>query len=284
MTPTLPLQSATARVLASSLDRNRLFAALVAIGFANGVVIRIAEGLKNRELPDLVMNTFDISAIVWIALSAGIALLLGPPWQPVTRADQVVAAVAGATFLVPVAPLSWIGLTGLALYMAATSSEGSFARRGAWIVLAITVPMLWSRAAFQLLSDPILAFDATLVGWVVGTEQVGNAIASSDGSGYLWIAPACSSLTNVSLAILCWVLFKQVFYRLRPFSVNGWCVLACAAVVAINVTRLSLIASNNEYFDLVHGVMGATIANWATFAAIVGICALGVRDGVPAQR
>jgi hypothetical protein len=280
----LRLQPVRARVLPKCLDRNRLFAALIVIGFANGVVLRIAEGFRDREFTDLAMNTFDISAIVWIALIVGIAFVLRSAVQSVTTSDQVVAAAAAAAFLVPVAPVSWIALSGLAVHMAITSSEGSFARRGAWILLALTVPMLWSRVAFQLFSDPILAFDATLVGWLVGTEQVGNTIAFSDGSGYLWVAPGCSSLTNVSLAILCWVLFKQVLYRERAFGENWWCILACAAVVAINVTRLSLIAFDHPYHEMVHGVVGATVANWVTLLAIVGICALGVRDAIPARH
>jgi exosortase/archaeosortase family protein len=115
-------------------------------------------------------------------------------------------------------------------------------------------------------------------------ERAGNTISFSDGSGYLWIAPACSSIANVSLAILCWVLFTQMFYRERPIRHAWWAVLACALVVAINVTRLSLIGLYQQHFDLLHGPVGATVANWLSFAAIIGICALGVKREIPVLR
>jgi hypothetical protein len=273
-------QSRHEHLIPARFDRNHLFAALVAIGFANGIVIRLAEGFRNEELAKLVLNTFDISAIVWIALIVGIAFVLRPPRRAATSADQFVAAATASAFLIPISPLSWAAVSGLAIYTALTSPEGSFARRGGWILFAMTVPMLWSRMAFQLLSDSILAFDATLVGWIVNTERVGNAIASADGSGYVWVAPGCSSITNVSLAILCWVLFTQVFYRQRSVGKNWWCVLACSVVVAINVSRLSLIVIDEEY----HGFIGETVANWVTLVAIMGICAVGVRDAIPARH
>jgi exosortase/archaeosortase family protein len=273
-----------AHLFPAVLDRNRLFAGLVIIGFANGIVARIADGLRSRSLVDAVMNTFDISAIIWIALVVGVVLLLRSPRLPVTKIDQLVAAGAAAAFLVPVAPLSWMALSGLAIYTCLTTPKGSFARRGGWILLAMTVPMLWSRAAFSLFSESILEFDAVLVGWTVGAERLGNTIAFLDGSGYLWIAPACSSITNVSLAVLCWILFTQLFYRERSPREIGWCVLACAAVVAINVTRLSLIAFNHKNYDIVHGTVGTTVANWLSLAAIVSICALGVRNDLSARR
>ena len=274
----------TAHYVRFSLDRNGLFAGLVVIGFANGNLIRVVNEIRARELADVLMNTFQISAIVWVALFVGVSFLLRRPRAPLTHVDKAVAAGAAVAFLAPVAPLSWIALSALAVYILWTSPAGSFSERGGWILLAMTVPMFWSRVMFSLLSDFILEFDAILVGWIVGIERAGNAIAFADGSGYLWIAPGCSSLHNVSLAILCWVLFAQLFYGERPLRQAWWGALACAAVVAINVARLSLIALYREHFDLLHGPVGANVATWLTLAAIIGVCALGVRHDLSARR
>jgi exosortase/archaeosortase family protein len=278
------LRADTAQHVRASLDRNELFAGLFVIGFANGILIRVVNGIRARELADVLMNTFEISAILWVALFVGVSFLLRRPGAPVTHVDKAVAAGAAVAFLAPVAPLSWIALSALAIYILWTSQAGSFPHRGGWILLAMTVPMFWSRVMFSLLSDFILEFDAILVGSIVGTERAGNAIAFADGSGYLWIAPACSSLANVSLAILCWVLFTQLFHRERPLRQAWWGALACAAVVAINVARLSLIGLYREHNDLLHGPVGAAVANWLTIAAIIGICALGVRYDFSARR
>jgi exosortase/archaeosortase family protein len=273
-----------AQHLGMPLDRNELIAGLFIIGFANGILIRVVERLRTREWTDVLMNTFEISAIIWVALFAGISFLLRRPRAPVTHVDKAVASAAGAAFLAPIVPLSWMALFALAIYVIWTSQAKSFPRRGGWILLATTIPMFWSPVMLALLSDFILDVDAILVSWIVGTERAGNAVSFADGSGYLWIAPGCSSLPNMSLAILCWVLFTQVFYRGPPFRHAWCCALACAAVVAINVARLSLIGLYREHADLLHGQIGAAVANWLTLAAIVGICALGVRHDLPARR
>ena len=273
-----------AQYLAITLERNRLFAGVLIVGFANGIVDRIADGFARGDVAELVLNTFEISAIVWVALIVAVVFLLRSERLAATPADSVVAAIAAAACMIPMTPLSWIALSGLAVYALRTSFPGSYAHRAAWIMLAIAVPMFWSRAAFAILSDPILKFDALLVGWVIGTEHIGNTIGFADGTGYLWIAPDCSSFMNVSLAVLGWVLFTQMFARERPLHHWWWCVLACAAVILINVTRLSLIGLYPEHGGVLHGMLGATVANWATLIAIVGICALGARHDLQTQR
>jgi hypothetical protein len=68
--------------------------------------------------------------------------------------------------------------------------------------------MFWSRLLFAMLSDFISQADAILVSLIVGTERIGNTIGFADNSGYLFILLACSSLADVSLAVLGWALPK----------------------------------------------------------------------------
>ena len=134
----VPGHPQTAAVLADtvhyvrfSLDRNGLFAGLVVIGFANGNLIRVVNEIRARELADVLINTFQISAIVWVALLVGVSFLLRRPRAPLTHVDKAVAAGAAVAFLAPVAPLSWIALSALAVYILWTSPAGSFSERGA---------------------------------------------------------------------------------------------------------------------------------------------------------
>jgi hypothetical protein len=143
--------------------------------------------------------------------------------------------------------------------------------------------MFWARLLFASLSEFILLGDATLVGWLVGTARTGNAIELADGSGFLWIAPACSSLANVSLVILCWVTITKAVDRPASAWDTVWVALACAAVIAINVTRIGLIALYPAHFDLIHGPLGATVASWLILGATVAICWFVVRRDLPAQ-
>ncbi|MBD2750183.1 hypothetical protein IC232_26305 [Microvirga sp. BT688] len=266
---------------ASFASRNFLFASLVVVGFANGISDRVSLALAETDVAAALANTFGISVIVWSAWAISLVFLMRTPLQPISRLDGIVAAAALLAFLVPIAPLSWLAIAGLAIHILRTSPSASFLQRGAWILLALTVPMLWSRLLFVMLSEAILQADATLVGWIVGTPRLGNAIQFADGSGYLWIAPGCSSLANISLAFLCWATIAKVLNRPSSPSDIGWVVLACTAVAVVNVTRISLMGLYRNHFDLLHGPVGATVASWLTLGVTVTICLLGTRRDLP---
>jgi hypothetical protein len=267
------------------LSRTELFAGLCILGFANGIVGRVHGAIMLVGTPTALLNTFHISAVVWVAFFACPALLLRAPREPLVRADLIVAACALGAFILPLGPLTWVVLTGLALYILRDSfglrgwRPLSSAHRAAWILLATTGAMFWGRLLLLSASSPVLGADALLIGLLTEMEHVGNTVRFADGAGYVWIAPDCSSLTNVSLAILCWVLFAQSRGLRWSFGNVGWCLLACLSVVVINITRISLIVLHREYFDLIHGPIGGAVAGWLSLAAMLGICAYGTRRG-----
>jgi len=277
-------ERATDRTVA--IDRGWLFAGLALIGFMNGTAHRVIEALHDDAGRALV-QAFDIGAVVWIALLASLYLLFRPRGHAASRNDMIAAGLTLAAFLAPAPPLSWLGLSGFCAYIVVSSPSGSSHSRGAWIVLALTVPMFWSRIAFLLMSDVILRFDAVLVSLILGTSRTGNAIAFADGWGYFWIAPACSSLANISLALLCWVLVTQTLGRNRHVGLR-YCFLAIAAVVAINIARLSATGISRAHYELIHGPIGNLTVGWFIFAATLSICLYGAtreaRDAVPASN
>jgi exosortase/archaeosortase family protein len=268
----------------SPIERARLFAGLALIGFVNGISHRVVEAL--REDPGrALLHAFDIGAVVWIALLASLYLFVRQQGQAASRRDMLAAGLAFAAFLAPAPPVSWLGLSGLSVYIAVTSPLGSASRRSAWILLALTVPMFWSRILFLLMSDAILRFDAVLVGLILGTGRSGNAIAFADGWGYFWIAPQCSSLANISLALLCWVVVTQALRR--PNAALRYCLLAVVSVIVINVMRLALTGISHTNYELLHGAAGNLILGWFTFAVTLAICLYGatreVRHAVAAS-
>jgi exosortase/archaeosortase family protein len=265
--------------LSTQIPQNELFAGLAGLGFINGISEKVIQNVVDNGLVFALSTTFNISAIVWIAFAVAIKFLLQAPSQQTIYHDWILACFLVAAFLVPIGPLSWIALSGLAFYILRRSSRSSLSGRGAWILLAVTIPMFWSRVLFALLSDLILQGDAILVGWIVGTHNLGNTVQFADGSGYLWIAPGCSSWANISLAILCWITFTKVFDR--PSSLQGilWMITACMAVVGINVTRISLIGFYPEHYETLHGPIGDVVASWTIFAVTIGMCWIGVKHG-----
>ena len=235
-------------------------------------------------LAGAIANTFDISVVVWIAFFVSVRLLLRAPRQPADRADLIASACALVAIMLPIGPLSWVGLTGLALYILdrsfRTRDEQLLpACRAAWIVLATTGAMFWDHILMHVMSGAILDADAVLVGWFTGMERMGNTVRFADGSDFIWIAEKCSSLANIWLAILCWVLFMQYRGIRWSWPGAGWCLLACVTMVAINVTRMGLIVLYHHQFEAIHGPVGAAVASWLSVVTVLAICMVGTRRG-----
>lgn len=263
------------------LPRGQFFAALVAIGFANGSSEKVAKQAADLGWSGAILNTFGISVIVWGALLAVLVLLVRAAPNPFRRADIVAAVAAAVAFLIPIPDLSWLAIAGLAVHLL-WSTRGR-AGRAAAILLALTIPMFWARMVMAALGNLILEVDATFVAWVVGTQRNGNVVPFADGSGSLWIAPGCSSFDNVSLAVLCTATFVHVLDRRWSPSVVLWGLAACLAVIAVNTLRIGLIGLYPPGFELFHGPVGANVAAWITTAAMLGLCHYGIGRNAPAR-
>jgi len=139
------------------------------------------------------------------------------------------------------------------------------------------VPMLWSRLLFQFFANPILEVDASLVGWLLGTPRVGTTVEFANGSGILVIFPSCSSLANLSLTVLCWVTVSQLVCHKKSAYDLIWFLLACAAVVTVNVTRVSIMGLSQWHYATFHSPWGNLVANVITSGLIVGFSVVGMR-------
>jgi hypothetical protein len=262
--------------LRHSISRNEFFAGLYILGIANGLLGRIIQSLNFDGWAGAVSN-IDINVVVLFACFAGISTLLCKDKDEILTADLGIAAVFLVFVILPIFALSWVAVTGLSLYILLFANGGSERRRGALILLALTVPMLWSRLFFQLFAKPILDIDATLVAWLLGTDRIGNMVGMADGSGYMIVLPACSSLANMSLAFLCWISITQwAKHRWSPMDIF-WSLLVCASVVAVNVTRISLMGLNHGYYTAIHSESGDMVVNSIMLGLMVGFSVLGAR-------
>ena len=262
--------------IARELPRGEFLAGLFTLGCVSGLTSRIIQSVNRLGWADALFNTFDISVIVWISCIAGVSLVLRDRTIGVRSSD--LALGAGFVFLVilPIGPLSWLAVTALSLYIIISANVAS-SRRGAFILLATTVPMLWSRLLFQFFANLILQIDASLVGWILGTHRTGDIVEFADGSGVLVILPACSSLANVSLAFLCWVTVSQLVGHKKSAYDLLWCLLACISVITVNVTRISFMGLSQWNYITVHGPWGDVVGNTIILGLIVGFSVLGVR-------
>ena len=130
---------------------------------------------------------------------------------------------------------------------------------------------------FQFFANFILAMDALLVSWLLGTERNGNFVEFADHSSQLVILPSCSSLANVSLALLCWVTLSQLVSHRKSVYDIFWCLLACAAVIAVNVARITICGISEWHYAIFHSQWSDAVTNIIILCLIGGICAFGVR-------
>jgi hypothetical protein len=273
-------QSAQSAIRALGFTRGELFAGLYILGCANGLAAKMILSVHRLGWADAAVGTFDISAIVVVACVTGISLLLADKTGGVRLADLAVAMVVLLTIALPIGAMSWLAVTMLSLYVLLFTQATESQHRGAVILLAATVPMLWSRLVFDLFASLILAVDASLVGWMLGTHRSGNMVEFADHSGTLVVFPSCSSLANVSLAILCWVTISA--YVRHEWRVQDifWCLLACSSVVAVNVIRISLMGLSSAHYNMLHAPLAEIALNIIILVLIVAISILGVRRDV----
>src|SRR5262249_5648607 len=143
-------------------------------------------------------------------------------------------------------------------------------RSGALILLATAVPMFWSRLLFQFFAKLILEIDASLVGWLLRTERTGNMVRFASDRGYLVIFRPCSSLSNMSLAFLCWITVSEFSGHRRALGDLWWCLLVCGSVLAINVGRMSVMGISLRHYEAVHSQVGDAITNAMILVVTLG--------------
>lgn len=257
--------------------RNTLFPFVFVVTFLNAIYGLAAQKVVDEGVASAIFGTFGLSAIVWAAVYFAVKLAFSDAAEALRPLDRVMAVAAIVAAMLPIAQFSSLALTVFAAYAILSSRRSTPMARAGWIMLAATVPVFWGRRVMAYFNEPLLGFDAAVVAGFLGTERSGNLVPFPDGQGVLQIMEACSSLANISLAILCWTIFTQVNNRRWRPSNLLWVGFATAAVIVINASRIALIGVFPQHYDLLHGPVGATVANYVILVVIVAICAWGNR-------
>jgi hypothetical protein len=275
--PSAKPSTSWAAVVSGSFRRSDLFAVLYILGAANGLLGRLIQSANYEGWVGAILG-IDINVIVLFACFVGVSAFLDDDdGDEIRTFDLLVASIFLALVIIPIFPVSWIAVTGLSLYIL-LFARGSLSRqRGAIVMFALTVPMLWSRLLFQFFAKLILDIDAFLVASMLGSERTGNMVDFADGSGHMVVLAQCSSLANMSLAFLCWISVTQWAKHRWTVMDLLWSGLACASVIAINVTRISVMGLGRNYYDAIHNEWGDFVTNTLMLAFMVTISLLGVR-------
>jgi exosortase/archaeosortase family protein len=245
----------------------------------------MVRSIREHGWVDSAFETFDISAIVIVSCIVGVTLVARGDERDVAKwADIRIGLLFVALVILPITSLSWLAVGILCLYILLFTDETGSVRRGAVILLAVTIPMLAIPWLFELFPKTILGSDALLVSLVLGTDRIGNFVEFADHSADLVVFPGCSSLPNIALAILCWILLSQTTQHQRRWQDLIWCLLAITSVMVINVGRISLMGLNDSYFMAIHSAVGDMITNLLILTATIGICVLGMRREIFANN
>ena len=271
-----PNERGLVALLRSSLSRDQFFAGLFILGCVNGLMGRMMLTFSLDSWAGII-DSADINLIVLFAFYAGISALLSEGKHELRLSDLVVGCACLILICLPVYALSWIAVTALSLYILLFANDAPDRKRGAIILLALTMPMLWSRLLFHYFANFLLDFDALFVASMLGTPRVGNMVGFGDGSGVMVISPACSSFANISGALLCYVSVTQwAKHRWTPIDLL-WGFMACASVVAINVTRIAITGLNQANYAFIHNDWGAAVLGIILMICIIGFSVLGAR-------
>ncbi len=223
------------------------------------------------------MDLGGVSAIAWFAIGSLFAMSSEP--MPKVAATSRDRRVAGFVLFLSFLPVNFSGALGLLLcgfYLAASSSRDAVERRLAIVMIALTGPLIWGRFMLALMGPFLLGLDARMAGLLAGAPVQGNVVAMRDG-GSLYVALGCSSVHNMSLAVLLFVtLTQQLRLRYTPLLVATG-IGAALSMAAVNVLRLATLARFPQHFDLVHTGWGGTMFGLFSFVAAAAMIMGGIR-------
>lgn len=268
-------------VAAGPIGRTRLFGFIGLLLSLNALPTFVGESVQTHGWLVASLNLFDISAIVWLALAAAVAIAferIGEPAQETsaTVADLVIATGAVLIALIPVPPLSAGALSAVSLWGLITGPRGSQARRSAAVFLSLSTFLFWGRIFLALGAGPLLSADALFVSLISGMSAQGNVVSFANGRSFL-IAPGCSSLHGISLALILWTTAIAWFKLPVTQFLIGMLAIAVIASVAVNGVRLTMIAWHPDQFDYWHVGIGGSLFGWAALLADLGVIYFGIK-------
>jgi exosortase/archaeosortase family protein len=271
------LRLASRPVFPSTVARPDLFAVVAAVAAVDGFAGKISTSFYRQPLLLTILDLGGVSAIVWFAIGSlfSIAHEAQIPTAP-QRRDKIVAALVMILSFVPLNFAAAIGLLLNGLYLALTSPGRGVERRMAAVMIGLTGPLIWGRFLLALMGPALLGLDAKLAGFLAN-EPVHSNVVGLHGGGNLYVALGCSSVHNMSLAILLFVTLTQMM-RLRYtrlMVMTG--VLAALAMAVVNVLRLAALARFPQIFDLLHTGWGGSLFGALSLVVAGAIIAGGIR-------
>ena len=277
----IPAGPTTFRLDAS---RGSVFAAAGILTALNAQAGQILSTLTFLSPIEAVTGLAGISAVIWAAMAAAWSIGREDHRRLSGRRDALVLAVIIMLAFLPISYAAQGGLLLCGAYLLATSHGHEPARRAAFVLLALTGPLIWGRILLNLFAAPILSLDAHIVGAVIGGNVRGNIFEAASGGRHFIIGDLCSSVHNISLAIVMWTTAAMLFnIRIDRKYVAVGAAMA-AFMFALNIARLATIGLFPEHFNYLHFGTGAALFGWAGLIGGALLAGWGVANAAARQR
>lgn len=268
----------------ATLTRNRLYGGLFLLALVNAVSGAAVAAVHDFGVLGAALALFNVSAVVWMALAAGLAILWREPdVAPVRPFDLALAAAVLAAALLPLPTASAATLSLLAVAAVASAPRGSPLRRAGLIFLAVSGTVLWGKLFLTVLTRPVLQIDTWLMSSLLGVHQEGNVVWRDGGTVTAVVSTGCSSVHGISVALVCWATISQ-YFRVpfdRRAALTG--LAAILATMAVNILRIGGVLVSPEWASIIHDGWGAAVSMWISLALVVAICLYGARREVFAR-
>jgi exosortase/archaeosortase family protein len=261
-----------------AVTRQRLFFWVLALTFANILAAKAARTAADLGWERTTAELFEVSAIVFLAIAAALALAKKTEnSDPVTPTDVVTATLLVALTLPVYDIFSRLALVGVSAYLLVTTRRGSPEWKAGAVAASTVAYFLIGPAVLSVFAAQVAAVDAWLVSHAVGHAQRGSLVAMDDNAGWLRIARGCSSLHALSLATILPVTYSQWFSAGSTVRVLGVVTAASVASVAWNVARLGAMATWPSKFEFLHTGLGASLISFGVLATLIAITIGGLK-------
>jgi hypothetical protein len=220
------------------------------------------------------------NVFTYVAWFAVLSLIADSTRQAQARTSDVIVLLAVvAAGILTARSAHWLALTASATYfMVRDRSDIKLSAAGA-VMLALAFNGFWGPRFFELFAYYLLKADAALVGAALEATRTGvqwseTVVGASSAHSIIVYGP-CSSFHNISLGLLCWVALTKLA-RPRWLTSDIWVGLAVVlTVIALNVSRLYLMALDAESYTYWHTGAGQLIFAWATTLSVLAISLYG---------
>ena len=209
-------------------------------------------------------RSFLVAGLYWAVV--GLKLAVRTPDRAIDNRDWLAGKLYLLDLCVPRSYASMAALTFLAAYEGIRNRRSAEAVAAASLFIGITAWQLWGRTLLELFALPISGVDATLVAGVLNilqggdVEHVGNLVNTLQGQS-LVILPGCSSFSNISYALFCWMAMVRACRPCWRKTDMAMVPIVVIGVVLLNVLRLALMGSAANFIFFIHSTAGANVTN-----------------------